>query len=490
MTTSSPSAGTADAAPPDARPTSAAEITRLFAAQQANRWRVSRSTAPERAAKLARLGAAIAARREEIAAAAYADFRKPAAEVEITEIHPTLAEIGLARRKVGRWMRPRRVPTPLLLFGTASEVRWEPRGVVLIIGTWNYAFSLVVSPLVAALAAGNCAILKPSERTPHTSAFLKRFVADLFDESEVAVVEGGTETAQALLALPFDHVFFTGGTRVGRLVMAAAAQHLASVTLELGGKSPAFVDETADVRAAADSIVWGRFLNAGQTCLAPDYVLVHASRAAEFVAAAKRSLVARYGPAGPPRAAAGDYCRLVDDAHLARLAEALARTVAGGSVLEVGGESDPLSRYLAPTIVSNVTFDAPLMDEEIFGPVLPVLTYTDLDDALARIRGLGKPLALYIFSARRASVEHILANTTAGGTAVNATMTHYGNPYLPFGGVGASGQGSYHGMFGFRTFSHERAVLYQRRPRLAHLLYPPYRGALHALMRRVLRFLE
>jgi aldehyde dehydrogenase (NAD+) len=481
-------AGPAD--PPALAASHAAEIARLFAAQQANRWRVARSTAAERTAKLARLGAAVAARREEIAAAAGADFGKPAAEVEITEIHPTLAEIRLARRKVGAWMRPRRVATPLLLFGTASEVRCEPRGVVLIVAPWNYAFSLCVAPLVAAIAAGNCAILKPSEKTPHTSAFLKRFVADLFDESEVAVVEGGAETAQALLALPFDHVFFTGGTRVGRLVMAAAARHLASVTLELGGKSPAFVDETADVGAAADSIVWGRFLNAGQTCVAPDYVLVHAARAAEFVAAARRSLEARYGPAGAPRAASPDYCRIVDAPHHERLTDALARTLAGGAVLEVGGDADAAARYLAPTIVSQVTFDAPLMEEEIFGPILPILAYTDLDEALARSRALGQPLALYIFTARRATWEHILANTTAGATVVNATMTHYGNPHLPFGGVGASGQGSYHGVFGFRTFSHERAVLHQHRPRLAHFLYPPYRGALHALVRWALRMLE
>jgi aldehyde dehydrogenase (NAD+) len=490
MTATSPSAASSAAPASGPVATSAAEIARLFAAQQAARWRVARSTAAERAAQLARLGAAIAARRGEIAAAAYADFGKPAAEVEITEIHPTLAEIGLARRQVARWMRPRRVATPLLLFGTASEVRCEPRGVVLILAPWNYAFSLVVAPLVAALAAGNCAILKPSEKTPHTAAFLKRFVAELFDESEVAVVAGGADAAQALLALPFDHVFFTGGMQVGRLVMAAAARHLASVTLELGGKSPAFVDESAAIGAAADSIVWGRFLNAGQTCVAPDYVLVHASRAAAFVAAAKRSLEARYGPAGPPRAQAPDYCRIVDDAHLERLADALARSVAAGAVVEVGGESDRATRYLAPTIVSHMAFDAPLMDEEIFGPVLPVLTYTDLDDAIARTRGLGKPLALYIFSTRRATVEHILANTTAGATAVNATMTYYGNPHLPFGGVGASGQGSYHGHYGFRTFSHERAVLRQRRPRLAPFLYPPYRGAVHALVWRALRMLE
>jgi aldehyde dehydrogenase (NAD+) len=273
-------------------------------------------------------------------------------------------------------------------------------------------------------------------------------------------------------------------------VMAAAARHLATVTLELGGKTPAVVDGTADVERAAERIVWGKLFNAGQTCVAPDYVLVHASRAVAFVAAAKRSLEARYGAAGPARAEASDYCRIVDDVHYRRLADALERTVSGGAVLEVGGESDPRSRYFAPTIVSHVTFDAPLMEEEIFGPVLPVLAYTDLDDALRRTRDLGKPLALYVFSTRRTTIEHILARTTAGGTVVNATMAHYGNPHLPFGGVGTSGQGSYHGHYGFRTFSHERAVLYQRRPKLLHVLYPPYRGALHALARRALRLLE
>lgn len=468
----------------------AAEVARLFAAQQANRWRVTRTGARERAAKIERLAAAIVAQRDAIAAAAYADFRKPAAEVELTEIHPVLAEIRVTARNLEAWMRPRPVRTPLLLAGTTSEVRSEPRGVVLILAPWNYAFSLIVAPLVAAVAAGNCAILKPSEKTPATSSFLKRFVAELFDASEVAVVEGGAEAAEGLLALPFDHVFFTGGTRIGRTVMAAASRHLASVTLELGGKSPTIVDETADVRAAAERVVWGKFVNAGQTCVAPDYVLVHASRAAAFVAEAKRALDARYGPAGAARAATGDYCRIVDDGHFARLAGILDRSVAAGAVVEAGGERERTERYLAPTILSGVTFDSPVMEEEIFGPILPVLAYTDLDAALERLRALGKPLALYVFSRSKAAVEHVLANTTAGGTAVNATLMHYGNPYLPFGGVGASGHGSYHGVHGFRAFSHERAVLRQREPSLARFLFPPYRGLLHAIGRRFLRLLE
>ncbi|MGD0484218.1 MAG: aldehyde dehydrogenase family protein, partial [Gemmatimonadales bacterium] len=396
----------------------AAEAARLFAAQQANRWRVARTGARERAAKLERLAAAIAAQRGAIAAAAAADFGKPAAEVEITEIHPVLAEIAVAVRHLEAWMRSRPVPTPLLLAGTTSEVRSEPRGVVLILAPWNYAFSLIVAPLVAAVAAGNCAILKPSEKTPATSAFLARFVGVVFDEDEVAVVEGGAEAAEALLALPFDHVFFTGGARIGRSVMAAAARHLASVTLELGGKSPTIVDETANMRSAAQQVVWGKFLNAGQTCVAPDYALVHASRAAEFVREARRALDERYGPEGAGRAASGDYCRIVDEAHFARLVDVLDRSVAAGAVVEAGGEREVTGRYVAPTILSGVTFDSPVMEEEIFGPILPVLTYTDLDAALERMRALGKPLALYVFSRSASAVEHILANTTAGGTAV------------------------------------------------------------------------
>jgi len=466
------------------------EVRRLFAAQQANRWRVARSTVAERRAKLARLAAAIAARRGEIAAAAHADFRKPAAEVELSEVHAMLAEIRHARRHLGRWMRPRRVGTPLLLLGTSSEVRREPRGVVLILAPWNYAFSLVIDPLVAAVAAGNCAILKPAEKAPHTSALLKRFISDLFDESEVAVVEGGAETAEALLALPFDHVFFTGGARVGRSVMAAAARHLSSVTLELGGKSPVLVDETADVRAAAERVVWGKFWNAGQTCVAPDYVMVHRSRETEFLAEAKRALAAFYGAGEDARAATPDLCRVVDDEHLERLRGLLEAAVAAGATVVAGGAVDPVSRYLAPTLLAGVSLEMTVMREEVFGPILPVLTWTDLDEALSRIRPLGKPLALYVFSRSRAAVEHVLSHTTAGGTAVNTVLMHYANPNLPFGGVGESGMGSYHGAYGFRAFSHERAVMRQRWPALARFFFPPYSGPLPRLALRILRLLE
>jgi len=476
--------------PAVAAPAAPAEVARIFAAQQANRWRVARSTVAERRAKLARLAAAIAARREEIAAAAHADFRKPAAEVELSEVHAMLAEIRHARAHLARWMRPRRVPTPLLLFGTASEVRSEPRGVVLILAPWNYAFSLVIAPLVAAVAAGNCAILKPSEKAPHTSALLGRFIADVFDESEVAVVEGGAETAEALLALPFDHVFFTGGARIGRVVMAAAARHLSSVTLELGGKTPAVVDETADLRAAAERVVWGKFWNAGQTCVAPDFVLVHAAVAGAFVEEAKRALADFYGPGEADRSRTPDLCRMVDDAAFARLTDVLERAVAAGAVVETGGCTDAAQRYVAPAILSRVTMDSPVMEEEIFGPILPVLTWTDLDEALARIRPLGKPLALYVFSRSRAAVEHILSHTTAGGTAVNTVLMHYANPNLPFGGVGGSGMGSYHGVHGFRALSHERAVLRQRWPALARVFFPPYAGRLPRLALRLLRLLE
>ena len=420
----------------------------------------------------------------------HADFRKPAWESEFTEIHMALAELNLAMRRVGRWMKPERVGTPLLLFGTSSRVVYEPRGVVLIMGPSNYPFSLIVNPLIAAIAAGNCAILKPSEKTPNTSRLLKELVAATFDETEVALVEGGPEVGAALLDFPFDHIFFTGSAQIGRIVMAAAARHLASLTLELGGKSPAVVDATADIEAAAQRIVWGKFVNAGQTCIAPDYVYVHESRAPAFLAAARAALERLYGGTEEERAATPDFARIVDESHVLRLKDQVERSVAAGARVEVGGRFDAETRYVAPTIVSGVTTDAPLMQCEIFGPVLPVLAYRELDEVVAFVRRCGKPLAMYIFTRDDRVTRELLARTSAGSTAINTTLLQYANPGLPFGGVGASGLGAYHGFHGFRAFSHARSLLRQREPALVRLFFPPYRGRLHELARRVLRLLE
>lgn len=470
-----------------------AGLETLFARQRAHAPGMARTTAAERRARLKRLRDAITAYRARIVDAARADLGRAPVETELAEIHATLAEIDHAVRYVARWMVPARVRTPLLLFGTSSRIHYEPRGVALILAPWNYPFSLVMNPLVAAIAAGNCAICKPSEKTPQTSGVVAELIGRTFDPAEVAVVEGGPDVAEALLALPFDHVFFTGGTQIGRIVMAAAARHLASVTLELGGKSPAVVDATADVPAAAARIAWGKFVNAGQTCIAPDYVLVHESRERELVAAVTAAVARFYGATEEEREASPDYARIVDEAHFLRLKDLLERAVAAGDRVEMGGRFTAATRYVAPTVVSGVTLESPLMQSELFGPVLPVVTYRTLDEAGAIMRaagGGGAPLALYVFARSRKTAQALVGAAPSGGVMVNNTMLQYAHPGLPFGGVGWSGMGRYHGIHGFREFSHARPVVRQREPALVRLFFPPYRGRLHALARRLVRLLE
>jgi aldehyde dehydrogenase (NAD+) len=318
---------------------------------------------------------------------------------------------------------------------------------------------------------------------------MSRILADAFPEDEVAMVAGGIGTADALLELPFDHIFFTGSTAVGRKVMHAAAEHLASVTLELGGKSPAIVDRSADVALAAERIVWGKMVNAGQTCVAPDYVLVHQADAPAFLAAA-RDAVARFYGSGQAARASEDLARIVDRRAFQRLADALQQTIAQGARAETGGDTDADERYVAPTVLSNVPPDAAVMREEIFGPILPVLTVGSTEEALAFVNARPKPLALYLFSRDGATTERVLRGTTAGGTIVNHVICHLANPDLPFGGVGESGQGSYHGLAGFRAFSHERAVLHAGKWSLAPLYYPPYGPRMRRIANLMSRWME
>ncbi len=450
------------------------EVQRIFDAQVAQRWTVSRRTAAERVERLTRLREAIRDQKAALCAAIQGDFGKHPTEVEVTELLPVLEELSLAIRKLPRWMRPRRAATPLTLFGSRSRVVYEAKGLVLILSPWNYPFLLALAPVISALAAGNCVILRPSEKTPRTARFIHDLLGSVFPENEVAVLLGGRSVADALLELPFDHMFFTGSPAVGRKVMACAARHLASVTLELGGKSPAFVDESADLEAAAERIAWGKFINAGQTCVAPDYVLVHDSVAGRFAEALRRTLERFYGPTEQARFESGDFACMVDGGSCARLDRAVRETVQAGARLVAGGKADPAARRRAPTILADVPNDSPIMAEEIFGPVLPLVSYRDLDTATALVRARTKPRALYVFSRTKHNVERILRSTTAGGTCVNNTVVHLANPHLPFGGVGESGMGHYHGRFGFEALSHARAVLTQTLPSAASLLYPPY----------------
>jgi aldehyde dehydrogenase (NAD+) len=468
-----------------------ARVRAVFEAQRAHRWTMARTTAAERIARLKKLKAAITARREALAAAVYADFRKPQAEVELTEVRSVIEELNHTVKHLKSWMKPTRVGTPIMLAGTKSMVRYEPKGVVLIIAPWNYPFALTINPLIAAVAAGNCVVLKPSEKTPHVAAFMESLVREVFEEREVALVRGGAALGDALLELPFDHFFYTGGPRIGQKVMAAAARHMASVTLELGGKSPVIIDASADVKAAAERVMWGKFLNAGQTCIAPDYVYVHASREREFLEHARRTVASFYGETDAARQQSDSFARLVDNGAFWRVKELVDRSVAAGAKVETGGQADPATRYLAPTLLSGVRPDMAIMEGEIFGPVLPVLTYEQRESVYTHIAAGGKPLALYIFSEDRSMVEEVFQRTTSGGAVVNHVLLHIANPNLPFGGVGMSGLGHYHGRHGFKTFSHERAVMVQWMKSLAAMFFPPYRGkGLKGLAARLTRWLE
>jgi aldehyde dehydrogenase (NAD+) len=458
----------------NALPLADTRIEELFQKQRAHQAVVKRSTAAERIAKLEKLRAAIVAREGAIREALFKDFRKSPAEVDLTELFATLVEIKDAIRSLRSWMKPKRVATPMALFGTRSWVQYEPKGVVLILSPWNYPFQLVIAPLVAAIAAGNCVVVKPSELTVHTSALLVELLGATFAEEEIAVVEGGPLETQRLIALPFDHIFFTGSTKVGRIVAEAAAKNLTSTTLELGGKSPAVVDDTADLATTANRLVWGKFVNAGQTCIAPDYVLVSERRQPELVEALRRSIVSMYGVTEDDRRKSPDLCRVVNGRNFDRLKKMLDDTVAQGARIEIGGVTDASERYIAPTVLTGVTPDAPVMAEEIFGPILPILTYKQLDEVPAFITARDKPLALYMFSEDQRAIDAMLASTTAGGSCVNNAMVHFANPNLPFGGVGPSGTGNYHGFFGFKTFSHERAVLQMGRVDVLKSVYPPY----------------
>lgn len=451
-----------------AQETPADVIAPLFAAQQAYQPQMRQTTAADRIDRLKRLRQALVARRADAEAALAADFGKPEAEVTLTEIVPVLSEIQHTIRHVKSWMRPKKVGMPLALFGTKAWVQYEPKGTALIIAPWNYPLALTLGPLVSAIAAGCTAILKPSEFTPHTTAFLRDLLTEVFDPREVTVVEGAVETSQALLKLPFDHLFFTGSPAVGKIVMRAAAEHLTSVTLELGGKSPTIVDETYDVEAAAKKIAWGKFSNAGQTCIAPDYVFVHASRREALVDALRQQLAQLY-------AQDADYANLVNGKHFDRVLSLLDTATDADAAILAGGTTDQAHHRLAPTLLGDVPLDAPVMQEEIFGPLLPILTYQSLEQVCAFINEKPKPLALYLFSNDEAHIDYVLHHTSAGGTVINDTLLHIMHPDLPFGGIGHSGIGRAHGHYGFLAFSNERAVLRQNwKFPLLQRLYPPY----------------
>lgn len=430
--------------------------------------------------QLGKLRAAVAQRERDVLEALRADLGRPAEEAFTSELAIVLHEIDEARRRLPSWARPRRVRTPLVLFPATSRVQPEPYGVALIIAPWNYPFQLALAPLAAAIAAGNCAVVKPAEAAPRTSRLVAELVGATFEPDYVAAVEGGVPETQALLEERFDYLFFTGGTQVGRIVMAAAARHLTPLTLELGGKNPCIVDRDADPALAARRIAWGRFLNAGQTCIAPDFVLAHRDVKPALLEQLAAALAAFYGP--EPKASP-DYGRIVNERHFDRLAAFL-----GEGRAVVGGQSDRGARYIAPTVLEGVGWDSAVMQEEIFGPILPVLEFDELGAEIARLQERPRPLALYYFGGERARAEEVLRRLPSGGACLNDVFGQFLNLRLPFGGIGDSGMGAYHGKSGFDAFSHQRAVVRRATWADPGTRYPPYRTPLPVL-RRIVSFL-
>jgi aldehyde dehydrogenase (NAD+) len=466
--------------------TSASEMQRIFAAQQENQYRLGNTTARQRIAKLKRLHEVLLKYRPQIKEALFQDYRKHPSEVDLSEIYPVTSEIKHARRHLRRWMSKQRVRTPLAMLGSSSHLRYEPKGVVLIISPWNFPINLTLGPLVSAIAAGNAVIVKPSEMTPNASALMRRMIAEVFDENEVVVLEGGVATATELLKLPFNHIFFTGAPSIGKIVMKAAAEHLASVTLELGGKSPTIVDETADVELAAKRIAWGKYVNNGQICIAPDYLFVHESKQEAFIAAFRQHLADFYSDDASQDPS---YARIVNSRHYQRVKGYVDDALAKGAKVEIGGEFDESQDYIAPTLMTAVARDSKLMTEEIFGPVLPIFGFTDLAAVVDEINSREKPLALYIYSRKSRNINYIIANTRAGGTCINHNAAHFFNTNLPFGGSNNSGIGKAHGRVGFEAFSNARAVFKQHVPNALDLLTPPYNNFKQRLIDLTIKWL-
>ncbi len=434
-------------------------MQRIFALQQAHQWEMKATTAEQRKEKLSRLKSAVEAHSEQIVAAVKQDTRKPEGEIKVTEVLGVIGNIQKNIDNLAEWMKPVDV-VPSLNPNDKARIVYEARGVCLILGPWNFPLGLVFGPLAAAIAAGNCCMVKLTDLCPATASVAAKIIKQAFEEREVALFEGGVDVATALLELPFNHIFFTGSTRVGKLVMAAAAKHLASVTLELGGKSPVIVDESADVKKVAADLAAAKQFNGGQACISPDYVFVKEQQKGELVeefrAKVKQNLYRDDGSIKKDSIA-----QIVNEQNFARIKKLFDDAVAKGARVAVGGTLEQADRTIHPTLLTEVTPDMQIMQEEIFAPIVPVVTYETIDEVIQHIAGRGKPLALYIYSNDRSNIDKLLERTSSGGVTINGFFSHYLESQLPFGGVNQSGMGSYHGFFGFKAFSHERAIYMQ-----------------------------
>jgi aldehyde dehydrogenase (NAD+) len=436
------------------------EMSRVFALQQAHQWDVKASTAEQRKAKLAKLKSAVEAHADDIVAAVREDTRKPEGEIRVTEVMNVVSNIQRNIDNLDAWMAPTEV-TPSMNPQDRAQIIHEARGVCLILGPWNFPLGLVFGPLAAAIAAGNCCMVKLTDLCPATARLAGAIIREVFAEDEVALFEGDVSVAQALLELPFNHIFFTGSTRVGKLVMAAAARHLATVTLELGGKSPVIVDDGADIAKVAADLASAKQFNGGQACISPDYVFVREEQQARLVEGFKANVAQNlYAEDGTFKT--GSIAQIVNAGNFARVKALFDDAVTQGATVAAGGELDETDLTIRPTMLTDVTPQMKILQEEIFAPIVPVMTYDSLDQVIDYIEARDKPLALYMYSDNEANVEKVLSRTSSGGVTINGVFSHYLENQLPFGGVNQSGMGSYHGYFGFKAFSHERAVYRHR----------------------------
>ncbi|RPG64918.1 MAG: aldehyde dehydrogenase family protein [Flammeovirgaceae bacterium TMED290] len=447
-------------------------IDTVFKAQQAKSISLRRSTAKERKNKLKLLLKNFLEMENEVLAALSADLGKSKTEALLAEIYGVKAETNFAIKNLSSWMKTKRVSSPLAISFTKSWVKPEPKGNVLIISPWNYPIMLCLNPLIAAISSGNTAVVKPSELTPASGKLVKKLIEKTFSSDEVAVFLGEKDLAEKLLELPFNHIMFTGSPRVGKLVMRAAAKHLAGVTLELGGKSPVVVDKYANIKDAAWKIAFYKFANAGQTCTAPDYVLCDRSVFDDLVIALQKNMSQFF--ANGIDEAIKDYCSIANEHHFNRLKNALNDAVSNGAEIACGGEISQSGLYFSPAVLTGVNYDNPIMHEEIFGPILPIVKVQNLEESISYINDNEKPLALYLFSNKSSVHNKVLKTTSSGGMVINDCVLHHMNPNLPFGGINNSGVGSYHGKFGFDACSHHKAVLKSSSMSPFKIMLPPY----------------
>ncbi len=456
----------------------------VFEVQKKHKIQMKNTSALYRLEKIKKLKSLILEKKDQINEALALDFHKPHLETELAEIMPVLGMLNLLEKELIDWMSDERVASPLLFKGTKNWIRKEGKGNSLIISPWNYPFQLTVYPVVTAFAAGNTSIVKPSEFTPHTNKIIIEIFNEVFEQKEVCILEGEVELSTKLLKMPFDHVFFTGSTSVGKIVMKAASEHLASVVLELGGKSPVIVDKGCDIEKAAKKIMWGKILNAGQTCVAPDYVLVHSDDKEKFINASKKFVEEVYQN---ELESSDDYSHIITQRHADRLKDLIEDAKKLGAKVEFGDADFENQRVVAPTILSEINSDMKIMQDEIFGPVLPLITYDSIDSAIEYVNQYDNALAMYIFSNSKPVMNKIMDNTFNGGVTVNDVLIGVSHPTLPFGGAGKSGIGKYHGKHGFDSFSNLRSVTRRDMDLGTSYFYPPYTQTKYKIVNSLLK---